>query len=46
MGTIEGLLPDTDYVFELKAYTRGGPGPPTSVAVKTCKLLGVVVHYK
>ena len=36
MGTVVGLSPDTEYVFEMKAYTRVGPGPPVSVAVKTC----------
>ena len=39
IGTIEGLSPDTDYVLELKAYTRVGPGPPVGLPVKTRKLI-------
>ena len=39
IGIVEGLSPDTDYVLELKAYTRVGPGPPISVAAKTRKLI-------
>ena len=38
-GTVEGLSPDTDYMFKMKAYTRVGPGPPVTSPVKTCKLL-------
>ena len=38
-GIIEGLSPDTDYIFKMKAYTRVGPGPSCSLLVKTCKLL-------
>ena len=38
-GIIEGLSPDADYVFEIKAYTRVGPGPPAILPLKTCKLL-------
>ena len=39
MGTIEGLSPDTEYVLQLRAYTRVGPGPPASLTIQTCKLL-------
>ena len=38
-GTIEGLSPDTEYVLQLRAHTRVGPGPPASLNVKTGKLL-------
>ena len=41
MGTIEGLLSNTAYVLELKAYTRIGAGPSASVTEKTRKLLNV-----
>ena len=44
MGTVKGLPPDTDYVFEIKAHTRVGPGPPVSLPVKTCKLLNNNTH--
>ena len=36
-GVIEGLLPNTVYVLEMKAYTRVGPGPPVCLTWKTCK---------
>ena len=39
MGTIEGLSPNTQYVLHLTAHTRVGPGPPTSLSVKTGMLL-------
>ena len=39
MNTIEGLSPDTQYVFEIKAYTQEGEGLPNFVAVKTRKLI-------
>ena len=51
-GTIEGLSPDTDYVFKMKAYTRVGPGPHFALPVRTCKLLNSdvfnywVLNYK
>ena len=38
-GTVEGLSPDNDYMFKMKAYTRVGPGPPVTSPVTTCKLL-------
>ena len=38
-GTVEGLSPNTEYVLELRAHTRVGPGPPASLNVKTGKLL-------
>ena len=44
IGSIDGLTPDTEYVIELTAYTRVGPGPPFSLPVKTCKLLKMVIH--
>ena len=37
--TVEGLSPDTEYVLQLTAHTRVGPGPPISLTVKTSKLL-------
>ena len=43
MGTVEGLSPDTEYVLQLRAHTRVGPGPPTSLIVKTSKLF--VIQY-
>ena len=39
VGTVEGLSPDTEYILQLKAHTKVGPGPPASLSVKTCKLL-------
>ena len=48
MNTIEGLSPDTQYVFEMKAYTRVGEGLPNFVAVKTRKLINsgtsLIIH--
>ena len=38
IGTVEGLSPDTEYVLQLRAYTRVGVGPPGSLTVQTCKL--------
>ena len=38
-GIIEGLSPDTECLLQLRAHTRVGPGPPTSLSVKTGKLL-------
>ena len=37
-GEIKKLLPDTVYVFELKAYTIIGSGLSASITVKTRKL--------
>ena len=31
------LSPDTEYVLQLKAHTRVGPGPPAELPVKTCE---------
>ena len=39
MGTVDGLSPNTEYVLQLKAHTRVGSGLPSSLTVKTCKLL-------
>ena len=39
MGTVEGLSPDTTYTLQLRAHTKVGPGPPSSLTIKTCKLL-------
>ena len=39
MDTIEGLLPDTVYVLQLRAHTKVGPGPPSNLTIVTCKLL-------
>ena len=48
MNTIEGLSPDTQYIFEMKAYTRVGEGLPNFVAVKTRKLINsgtsLIIH--
>ena len=38
MGTVERLSPDTEYVLQLRAHTKVGPGPPTNLTVKTSKL--------
>ena len=38
MGTVEGLSPDTTYTLQLRAHTKVGPGPSSSLTVKTCKL--------
>ena len=38
MGTVDELSPDTQYVLQLRAHTRVGPGPPTRLVVKTSKL--------
>ena len=38
MGTVEGLSADTEYVLQLRAHTRVGPGPPASLTVKTSML--------
>ena len=38
-GIIERLSPNTEYVLQLRAHTRVGPGPPGNMTVKTCKLL-------
>ena len=46
MGTVEGLSPDTEYLLELKAYTKVGPGYPTRLHVKTGKLLNSEAHYR
>ena len=37
-GTVERLSPDTEYVLQLRAHTNVGPGPNSSLTVKTCKL--------
>ena len=44
IGTIEGLSPDTEYVLQLRAYTRVGAGPPGSLIVQTCELLKTVSY--
>ena len=41
-GTVEGLSPDTEYVLQLRAHTRVGPGPPGNMTIKTRKLLEAV----
>ena len=45
IDTVKGLSPDTVYIFELKAHTRVGAGPPFTLTVTTCKLLNSVVTY-
>jgi len=32
---INGVMPDTNYKFEIKAVTRVGPGPPVTASVKS-----------
>ena len=48
MNTVEGLSPDTQYVFEMKAYTLVGEGLPNFVAIKTRKLINsgtsLIIH--
>ena len=44
MSIVEALSPDTDYVFEMKAYTKIGSGSPSYLHVKTCKLLNNDPH--
>ena len=39
MRTVEGLSPNTTYTLQLRAHTKVGSGPPSSLTVKTCKLL-------
>ena len=39
IGTVDGLSPNTMYVFEMKAYTMMGAGPPIYLAVKTRELI-------
>ena len=39
MGTVEGLSPDATYTLQLRAHTKVGPGPPSSLTIKTCKFL-------
>ena len=39
MGTVEGLSPNTTYVLQLRAHTRVGPGPSSSLTIKTCKFI-------
>ena len=38
MYTIKGLSPDTVYVLQLRAHTRAGAGPSSSMTVMTRKL--------
>ena len=38
-GTVEGLSPNTTYTLQLSAHTKVGPGPPSSLTVKTCKFM-------
>ena len=38
MYTVEGLLPDTVYVLQLRAHTGAGAGPSSTISFKTCKL--------
>ena len=45
MGTVEGLLPDTEYVFEMKAHTRVGAGPSADLSIRTCELLNINTNY-
>ena len=43
MGIVEGLSLDTEYVLQLRAHTRVGPGSPASLTVKTSKLINTAV---
>ena len=45
MGTVKGLSPDTTYTLQLRVHTKVGPGPPSSLTVKTCKLLNSKRYY-
>ena len=40
-GTVEGLSPDSEYVFEVKAYTKVGPGPSVDLSVRTRELFNI-----
>ena len=40
-GTVKGLSPDTEYVFEMKAHTKVGPGPSVDLSVRTRELLNI-----
>ena len=44
IDTIKELMPDSDYVIEIKAHTRVGSGTPLSLLVRTGKLLNIVIH--
>ena len=44
IGTVDGLSPNTMYVFEMKAYTMMGAGPSVYLAVKTRKLINTYVR--
>ena len=43
MGTVGGLLPDTEYDVQMRAHTSVGAGPPASITFLTCKLLNIRV---
>ena len=45
-GTVERLSPDTEYVLQLRAHTNIGPGPNSSLTVKTCKLFNTTVTVR
>ena len=44
IGTVDGLSPNTMYVFEMKSHTMMGAGPPVYLAIKTRKLINAYVH--
>ena len=44
-GTVEGLSPDTKYALQLRAHTRVDQGPPSSLTIKTCKLLNTILVH-
>jgi len=46
MFAIKGLSPDTLYELQLRAHTRVGEGPPSSVTVITSELLVMYINTK
>ena len=45
MYTIEGLLPNTVYVLQLRAHTSAGAGLPSNLTILTCKLFVPLHNY-
>ena len=43
MGTVGGLLPDTEYDVQMRAHTSVGVGPAVSIIILTCRLLNIRV---
>ena len=40
--TIEGLLPDTVYILQLRAHNGAGTGPSSNRTFITCKLFNII----